>query len=213
MATWLTHLRAAEKALELVGGLSRVDFFVGSVAPDCGVWTPEGFDPPPEVTHLSSPRKDDCDWRGFAAEYLPKADSREQRAFLLGYVSHLVTDIAWSCEFCPKAKRRYPELYAGDRESFWRMVKRQWHGVDCVFLERREDFAPLREIAALERYDCGILPFYTQNNVLRGVRRIGRYYAGLENRCGRFTVITPEEVERFTDRAAELTAAALGTLL
>lgn len=212
MATWLTHLRAAERALELTNGLSRAEFYAGNIAPDCGVWTPEGFDPPPEVTHLSSPRKDDCDWRGFAAEYLPKARGQEQRSFILGYVSHLITDVAWSCRFCPAAKRRYPKLYESDPESFWRMVKRQWHGVDGVFLEQHPDFAPFAQMAAVQRRDCDILPFYTENNVLRGVRRIGRYYERLENRCADFTVITPDEVERFVAGTAELVAEALKTL-
>lgn len=213
MATWLTHLRVAERALDMLGGLSRAEFYAGNVAPDCGEMTPAGFDPPSEVTHLSSPRKDDCDWRGFAAEYLPKARGQRQRSFILGYVSHLITDIAWSGEFCPAAKRRFPELYASDKEGFWRMVKRQWHGVDCVFLVQRPDFAPLAEMAAAQRRDCDILPFYTKNNVLRGVRRIGRYYERLEKRCGEFTVITPEEVEQFTVRTAGEAARELEALL
>lgn len=212
MATWLTHLRVAEYVLDspimrdFPGGVSRVDFLVGNIAPDCGVWTPEGFDPPSEITHFSSPQKDDCDWQAFAREYLPVACGKRQRSFVLGYISHLLTDIAWSSEACASAKRCFPEMYESDYDGFWRMVKNQWHGIDSVFLEQHPDFAPLAEFAAVERYDCTLLPYYNKNNVMRGVRRICRYYSKLENRGVDFTTVTPDYVEEFVKRESEAVA-------
>ena len=43
MSTWVTHLMVADKVVQQVPGLSRHEFFVGDIAPDCNVenedWT------------------------------------------------------------------------------------------------------------------------------------------------------------------------------
>ncbi len=54
MASWIVHLRIAEKLLQAWRGLDSAQFAVGNIAPDAGIpdekW--EHFTPPPEVTHF-----------------------------------------------------------------------------------------------------------------------------------------------------------------
>ena len=57
MASWIVHLRIADRLLEHITGLDPAQFAIGNVAPDSGrpdeKW--ENFDPPGEVTHYQTP--------------------------------------------------------------------------------------------------------------------------------------------------------------
>jgi hypothetical protein len=57
MATWIVHIRIAERLLEQIDGLDSPYFAIGNVAPDSGIpeenW--ETFDPPAEVLHFQAP--------------------------------------------------------------------------------------------------------------------------------------------------------------
>ncbi len=97
MSAWVTHIIIADKLLEKLD-LDRKGFIVGNVAPDCNVenedWTE--FTPPKEVTHwMSGKSKLTADYEGFFNKYIRdnEIESREQYAFLLGYYSHLITDV------------------------------------------------------------------------------------------------------------------------
>lgn len=102
MATWVTHLMVADKVMGEIPYLHRRGFCVGNIAPDCNVenadWS--AFTPPREVTHwMQGERKTASDCDGFCEEYLVKRKgeikSPEQRSFLMGYYSHLLTDAAF----------------------------------------------------------------------------------------------------------------------
>ena len=59
MASWMVHLRIADKLLDRIPGLSPVEFIVGNIAPDSGV--PNGdwsaFHPSTRVSHFKSADK------------------------------------------------------------------------------------------------------------------------------------------------------------
>lgn len=103
MAGWVTHLMIADALLERYPLLERRGFCVGNIAPDCNVESADWktFTPPREVTHwMQGKTKTFADAERFREEYLPKrqADfcSTEQRAFLLGYYVHLLTDASYA---------------------------------------------------------------------------------------------------------------------
>lgn len=102
MATWVTHLAIADALMYVFPDMDRRGFAYGSIAPDCNVENEDrmAFEPPREVTHfMRGGRKDfsDCDaFRdGYLLPRLKKAGSDEERAFLLGYYAHLLTDAAY----------------------------------------------------------------------------------------------------------------------
>ena len=77
MASWLIHLRIADKLLDEIPGLSPTEFVVGNIAPDSGVpnedWT--SFTPSTTVSHY---RKDsgektgkNIDIAAYVGEYSP----------------------------------------------------------------------------------------------------------------------------------------------
>lgn len=202
MATWLVHLRVAEKVLERVP-LSRRDFLVGNIAPDCG--RPDkngGFDPPKEVTHWTKNSKGNCDYNAFSEEMFPLAKNERERAFLLGYYSHLVTDCLWVRLINDPCKEKYRELYTRDRAEYYRLVKADWYDNDAAFLAAHPNLPILAELAAVRGYDSSVLPYYGSDNVQLQIDRIAEFYR--TRRCdGRsFVYITPKQIDEFVAAAA-----------
>ena len=98
MATWITHMMIADKLFKSGINLDEKGFAVGNIAPDCNVenedWSE--FTPRREVTHwMNGESKLTADYEGFFDEYIKdkEFDSNEHISFLLGYYSHLVTDV------------------------------------------------------------------------------------------------------------------------
>jgi len=106
MASWIVHLRVAEKVLNEVEGLDREKFGLGSVAPDSGIpdekW--EKFDPPAEILHFHPPGKvpgdgarrcNDLDfYKNHLREIEWSGDEVGRFSFYLGYFFHLIVCLA-----------------------------------------------------------------------------------------------------------------------
>lgn len=99
MAEWVSHLIVADRALEKLPQLSRHEFCVGNIAPDCNIpnedWTE--FTPSRAVTHwMQDNGKKATDCVRFYDEYiiarLDAMKTKEEFLFLLGYYAHLITD-------------------------------------------------------------------------------------------------------------------------
>ena len=58
MASWMVHLRIADRLLEHSNALDETAFVMGNIAPDSGVlnkdWT--RFEPPKDISHFSQKR-------------------------------------------------------------------------------------------------------------------------------------------------------------
>jgi len=102
MATWVTHLIIADNILQHYPQLHRRGFCIGNIAPDCNIenedWT--AFTPPREVTHwMHDSGKTISGCEDFREAYIETHTPRDYRvesyAFLLGYYSHLLTDVAF----------------------------------------------------------------------------------------------------------------------
>lgn len=98
MATWITHMIIVDNLFKKGINLDEKGFSVGNIAPDCNVenedWSE--FTPPREITHwMKGKSKLTVDYEGFFNEYIKNKefDSNEHISFLLGYYSHLVTDV------------------------------------------------------------------------------------------------------------------------
>jgi hypothetical protein len=98
MANWITHLRIVDELYNTGLDLDERGFAIGNIAPDCNIenedWT--RFTPPRETTHwMNGESKLTADYEGFYQKYIEGGNflSREHKAFLWGYYSHLVTDV------------------------------------------------------------------------------------------------------------------------
>lgn len=137
MATWIVHLRLAERLLDRIDGLDPAYFAIGNIAPDSGIpdekW--EKFDPPAEVLHFQASENET--WRiadlEFYRRYLAPARKKAldslRFSFLLGYFFHLVTDNMWEELIGKPTMERFASQFEADPKFVWQ-VKRDWYGLD-----------------------------------------------------------------------------------
>lgn len=104
MATWIVHLRVAENILKTFDFIVN-EFLVGNIGPDSGVPSEDysSFNPPKLLTHWLQSEKENIDKNGskigayqFKEEYLSgNYKTKKEFSFLVGYYTHLLTDIRW----------------------------------------------------------------------------------------------------------------------
>jgi hypothetical protein len=145
MATWIVHLRLAENLLQTIEGLDAPSFALGNIAPDSGIpdekW--ENFTPPKEVSHFIVPTEEDA-WRIVDLEFfrrylMPSVPfASEKEALFLGYFFHLVTDNLWNRWIVRPTVERFKAEFEADRRFMWE-VKRDWYGLDFVYLHEHPD--------------------------------------------------------------------------
>lgn len=149
MASWMVHLRVADKLLDRIDGITQTEFVVGNIAPDSGVpnadWTV--YRPPTKVSHFKTYLEDGTakiDVQSYLQQYFTaekRAEySREQYSFYLGYLTHLLTDLEWAARIHKPSIARYPEAYAADSYKLLWTLKKDWYDLDFLYLKRHPDF-------------------------------------------------------------------------
>lgn len=149
MASWMVHLRIADKLLDRIPELSPVEFIVGNLAPDSGVpnedWS--AFTPSTSISHFKTEgRKADPD--AFARKYFTRSQQKgydgRQYAFYLGYLTHLMTDVLWSEQIAVPTLQKFAKEDAPDREEFIWKIKEDWYDLDHKYLRDRPGFRAFR---------------------------------------------------------------------
>lgn len=212
MATWIAHLRLAENLLETIERLDASGFALGSIAPDSGIpdekW--ENFTPPKEVSHFIIPTEDDA-WRivdlEFFRRYLlpPVPSASEKDALFLGYFFHLVTDNLWNRWIVRPTVERFRAEFEADRRFMWE-VKRDWYGLDFVYLHKHPDSLFYKVFLACEYDDdCG-LDFMPAEGLRRQLDYIKNLYQDREKMDQALNerpdiYLTEPEMDRFVEDA------------
>ena len=148
MASWMVHLRVADKLLSRLDGIDETAFVVGNIAPDSGVpnsdWTE--FHPPKTVSHFYKKNEDgiyvDIDVfcnRYFNANVI-KTYNKKEFSFFLGYYVHLLTDMRWITDIAGALKRDYPDEYENDNNNLIWKAKSDWYDLDFLYLRQHPDF-------------------------------------------------------------------------
>ena len=123
MASWMVHLRVADRLLDRLEGIREKEFIMGNIAPDSGVpnadWT--AYAPPTEVSHFKTylgDRAVKIDVESYLQQYFTvekrKKYSPEQYSFYLGYLIHLLTDLEWIARVYNPSIARYQEAHGAD---------------------------------------------------------------------------------------------------
>lgn len=148
MASWMVHLRIADKLLDKIPGLSPVEFIVGNIAPDSGVpnadWSK--FSPPTSVSHFKSAEKK-AGPDAFAAKYftpeLQAGYNDRHYAFYLGYLTHLLTDVLWSDQIARPTFRKFIGQPPYNDPLVWK-IKDDWYDLDYKYLRDHPGFRAFR---------------------------------------------------------------------
>lgn len=142
MATWIAHLRIAENILKNGKHLDEKSFVSGNIAPDAGVPNEDWsiFSPPPNITHWRD-EVGKINAENFFNKYLncfKLHEDIEFFSFLLGYYTHLLTDIEWDKLYMKKKEEPlYKENLEKDPKFIWR-IKEDWYGQDFEYLKKNE---------------------------------------------------------------------------
>ena len=145
MASWMVHLRIADKLLNKIPGLSPVEFIVGNIAPDSGVpnedWSE--FTPNTKISHFKGDGNIAVP-EAYAAKYFTPAQQAgcndRQYAFYLGYLTHLITDVLWIREIYAPSKVKFSELRESEGKNFIWKIKEDWYDLDFKYLRDHPGF-------------------------------------------------------------------------
>ncbi len=235
MPFWVTHLMVADRVLEALPQLSRHEYCVGNIAPDCNVenedWS--GFTPPREMTHwMGADRKNAADCQRFVHEYLlPRnPQSLQEASFLWGYYTHLVTDAEFQCTIRDGERVRaawqriqaIPELAAASEglPESWDSVKqliprgeryREIATIEREYLDAHPDSGFLTEITGLTSFP-DFLEFLPPGAIARKVTVLGNIPEKGMSRYP-FTAMTRAEYAAFIERAVALSVKTISRYL
>jgi hypothetical protein len=212
MGTWMSHLRIAEKLLDSIEGLDPEMFTIGSIGPDSGLpdekW--ENFDPPKKVSHFEY-RQDgsDCADLDFYRQHLEGVSPQDRRkySFLLGYFFHLITDNLWLVKVWRPHKARYPDWLERDREEFNRETKRDWYGLDFVYLRDHPE-SLFHRVFVGAKYDENYLDFMSAAAFAHQLDYIQTFYQRRDEAVSQlyerdFIYLTEAQMDAFVDESAE----------
>ena len=205
MASWMVHLRIADKLLDIIPDLSPTEFIVGNIAPDSGVpnedWS--AFSPPTKVSHFKSAGKK-ADPEAFAAKYFlhPSEYNRKQYSFYLGYLTHLLTDVLWSEQVARPSLDRFGKTDAPDREEFIWKLKQDWYDLDFKYLRDHPDFRAFYVYRNAVDFRNDYMEEFAPDAFDNRRRYITQFYlAGRENLDREYPYLTEAEMDGFTEQA------------
>lgn len=213
MASWMIHLRVADAVGRGLGIEPRDRFILGNIAPDSGVpsedWST--FTPGAEVSHFRTVGSTGLKQVG-VERYLDTYMTGDQmngytddeRAFHLGYLSHLLTDRFWSDRIAADARERDLELFENDRIAFWRKVKADGYDLDFIYLKRHPEFEAYAIYRSMNDIRNRYLDFFAEDAFdLARTRIVGFYNNGVAGVNERPCCLTTEELDSFVSSAAE----------
>lgn len=210
MASWMVHLRIADHLLDQIPGLSPQDFIVGNVAPDSGVpnadWSV--FTPSTAISHFRTPRHKKADPLFFAEKYFTKDQiphyNPEEFSFYLGYLVHLITDVAWSENIYYPAKTRFAQEMELDPNGFVWKLKDDWYDQDFLYLRDHPNFRAFQIYLSAVGFKNHFMEEFSVDAFENRRQYItGFYLAGKENLDRDYPYLTKDEMDMFVESTTQ----------
>lgn len=207
MASWMVHLRIADKLLDQLPDLSPVDFIVGNIAPDSGIpnedWS--AFSPSTTVSHFkTAARKADPD--GFARKYFTPAQqadySQRQYSFYLGYLTHLITDLFWSEQIAHPSFRKFVGGEPPYNGSVVWIIKEDWYDLDFKYLRDHPGFRAFRVYLGAAGYVNEFMDEFSPDAFDNRRQYITSFYLeGKKNLDREYPYLTESKMDSFVENA------------
>ena len=222
MASWMIHLRIADKLLDRIPGLAPIEFIMGNMAPDSGVpnedWS--AFSPSTAVSHF---RTDDGTGKkeiqlnaylnGYFTPELRAGYNERQYGFYLGYLTHLLTDILWSDRIAYPTRQKFDTEFAAQGKGFWNVIKDNWYGLDFLYLKNHPGFRAFRAYLGSVGFVNTYLDFFAPDAFDNRREYITSFYLQDADIPTEFPYLTEAEADRFVDDAAAEILARLEEIL
>ena len=209
MASWMVHLRIADKLLDQITGLSPIEFLMGNMAPDSGVpnedWS--SFTPSYAVSHFKT-GDEKAGPDAFADKYFLEEQQKQydegQFAFYLGYLSHLLTDKLWSRQIARPSFRRYIGGEPPYRGPMVDKIKDDWYDLDFKYLRDHPGFRGFRVYLGCVGFRNVYLEEFSEDAIDNRRQYItGFYLEGKDNLDREYPYLTEAEMDAFVAGAAE----------
>ena len=212
MASWMIHLRVAQQLYRELHIKPVSEFVLGNIAPDSGVPTEDGsgFVPDKSVSHFYALNDDSshyiCEDLFIQRYFSPERRSsctREEYAFLLGYLTHLLTDVIWAREFILSIKEQQNALYRSNKKLFYQSLKKDWYDLDFMYLKANPSFEAFRIYRENDNVKNTYLDIFSETAFEERRQFILDFYAdGVANVVERDTYLSKEDMDAFVISAA-----------
>lgn len=207
MASWMVHLRIADRLLDQISGLAHTEFIVGNIAPDSGVpnadWSK--FTPSTKVSHFKT-ETTKAGPQAFAAKYFtPRQQagySKRQYSFYLGYLCHLLTDVLWSEQIALPSFRRFiggEPPYRGPQAD---KIKEDWYDLDHRFLRDHPDFRAFQIYLEADGFVNSYMDEFSQDAFDDRRKYITSFYLRENDNIDReYPFLSEDEMDAFVEGA------------
>lgn len=213
----MIHLRVAQQLCRQLDIKSASEFILGNIAPDSGVPAEDGtgYIPEKSVSHFYDRDSDGIKYineERFIRQYFPperrSSCTGEDYSFLLGYLTHLLTDKIWIRKILIPTKEKWKELYCSNRELFWQTIKRDWYDMDFMYLKSNPSFEAFRIYRGIKNIKNTYLDFFPETAFEERRQFVLDFYAdGAANIVEHDTYLPKEELDTFVVSAANEIAA------
>lgn len=210
MATWIMHLRVAERLKDLLGELDEAAYYVGAIAPDSGRM--EGnftYIPSKDVSHW---KREDVSYEQrfldnteFYKKYCVGETDLFKKSLFWGYYIHILTDTIYVRDII------HPYI-AKMTKPYWKEniigIRKGWYEIDQRFIAENPDYVPFGLIKTVEPFDNSFLDYFAPNDIYERIQAAIELYttSGVDPEC-KFYTHTPEEaVGLIDDITEEITA-------
>lgn len=224
MASWMVHLRVADKLLSVFPSLMPTEFVVGNIAPDSGLPNEDGtaYTPDKDSSHFRTghetrhPRPDPA---LFASLYLTPEQlatyTEKERSFYLGYYAHLLTDVEWSKNIFMPSTERFREEYEKDPFEFINgPLKRDWYDLDYLYLKQHPHFRAWEIYKAAEGFNNTYIDRFARHAFADRQQFIVWFYSQQKDNLEReYPYLTKERSEAFVEETAKRIAEQLMPLI
>ena len=211
MASWLTHLRVAERIKQKVSEIDFQYLIIGSIAPDSGVPDESRMDytPSKDITHCKY-QNDSCiadmNETVFFDSYLVPEKimirSDNTRSFLWGYYFHLITDKLWLEECFRPFQKSYENEFQNPDKDFVNLIREEMFSLDFEYIKEK---GPML-INELNNFDGSINFFYEFDSdyIYECKNRIVEFYSAKPLTLDReYKYLNSQIIEEFIAKAAD----------
>lgn len=209
MASWMVHLRIADKLLDQIQDLSPIEFIVGNIAPDSGVpnedWS--SFTPSYTVSHFKTGTAK-AGPEAFASKYFTPEQQKQyderQYAFYLGYLTHLLTDVLWSKQIALPSFRHHIGGEPPFRGPQMDKIKDDWYDLDYKYLREHPGFRAFRVYLGCVGFRNDYLEEFSVDAIDNRRQYITDFYLqGKDNLDREYLYLTEAEMDAFVENGVK----------
>lgn len=215
MASWMIHLRIADKLLDKLNNITTTEFIMGNIAPDSGVpnedWS--AFTPSGDISHFKEESIDG--WKNiniekfinthFTKEHI-NSYSKKEYSFFLGYYTHLLTDMEWVKQVCQPSEERFADLCKElGRVNFVWTLKKDWYDLDFLYLKKNPDFRAFRLYEQSKDFKNSFMDIFAADAFENRRQYItGFYLAGREDLEREYPYLNEIQTEAFVEKTVQI---------